>query len=85
MLSDVNVFYLRFALDRKDVGTSSEEEVWEEGSIPTTSNTNATTLITTSGVNRRKVSSGSDTEEEIERQDSTNSLYYSIVFNETIL
>lgn len=60
----------RFALDRYDIGTSSEEEVWEEGSIPTTSSATvsaATANTIASGVNRRHVSSGSDTEEEIER------------------
>uniref|UniRef100_A0A1B6KXU3 BRCT domain-containing protein n=1 Tax=Graphocephala atropunctata TaxID=36148 RepID=A0A1B6KXU3_9HEMI len=54
----------RFALDRNDAGTSSEEEIWEENSVPSTSSVN-TTIV--SGINRRNVSSGSDTEEEIER------------------
>ncbi|XP_046664912.1 DNA repair protein XRCC1 [Homalodisca vitripennis] len=54
----------RFALDRNDVGTSSEEEIWEEESVPSTSSVSTTIA---SGIHRRSVSSGSDTEEEIER------------------
>ncbi|KAG8268585.1 hypothetical protein J6590_023966 [Homalodisca vitripennis] len=58
------VLLLRFALDRNDVGTSSEEEIWEEESVPSTSSVSTTIA---SGIHRRSVSSGSDTEEEIER------------------